>query len=322
MKTNFYDYKKDGITQGLFLTWMNCRQKARWFLDGWSSKYGNKEALTYGTIIHGILESVYDQIRLNKIKDIPSAQDIKNLTKIVEKKWLKENPKANKYALEDLDMSLLIAESTLPAYFRFYWKKDIKELKWRKLEQEFSIPYVTKDGRKTFIRGKKDGVYGEKSIRLFETKTKSMISVDNLIDTLWFEMQINLYLWAIEKTYKQIPSGVTYNIIRKTSLRMSSGESKVQYAKRVADDINKRPSFYFIRLNVSITKQDMDKFKEELEYLVTEFMDWCDGKTGTYKNTSQCMGKYGNCSFLGLCSKKDFGMYEKRKVVFRELDDY
>lgn len=320
MKKKFYDYQTDGVTQGLLTTWMSCRMKAKYFLEGWSSGK-TSSALTYGTIIHGILEIVYDLIRQKKLKSPPDIKLIKSLTKKVEAQWLKENPGVAKYVLEDLDMCLLIAEATLPAYFKYHWKEDFKELKWKQLEQQFAIPYTLKDGRKIIIRGKKDGVYGDKTIKLFETKTKSQINLDDLTDSLWFELQINLYLWAIKKTYKQIPGGVNYNIIRKTSLNIKSGESKLVYAKRLADDINKRPDFYFIRLNISITKQEMEQFEKELEAMLTDFVDWCEGKSGTYKNTSQCHGKYGTCSSMGLCSKKDFGAYKKRKMVFRELED-
>lgn len=320
MNNKFYDYVRDGVTQGLLSSFMTCRMKAKWFLDGWSSPKVSG-ALTYGTIIHGVLEQVYDLIRLKKLKELPDLKLIKKLVKDVELQWKKENPAANAEALDELDTCCLIAEATLPEYFKFWWKKDLKELEWRQLEQKFAIPYKTKDGRITIIRGKKDGVFGKKIIKLFETKTKSMVSVDDLIDTLWFELQVNLYLWAIKQTYKQVPEGVTYNIIRKTNIYMKKGESKLVYAKKVADDIKKRPKHYFIRLNVKITPQEMKEFEDNLEAMVVDFMNWCEGKSGTYRNTSACIGKYGRCSWLGLCSKKDFGAYKKRKTVFRELED-
>lgn len=321
MKKQFYNYRTDGVTQGLLLTWMSCRQKAKWFLEGWSSKRISS-SLTYGTIIHAVLEIVYDQVRLGKLKNIPNEKMIKSWTKQIEKKWLQENIGANKYALEELETCLLIAESTLPAYFKHWWKDDFTKIKWKQLEQQFDIPYKLKDGRTTIIRGKKDGVYGEKIIKLFETKTKSMINLDELMDTLWFEFQVKLYLWAIHKTYKKIPGGVTYNIIRRSGLRSHSGESKVLFAKRIAEDINSRPEHYFMRLNVVVTPKEMKEFEEELEKILTDFLNWVEGKTGTYKNTSQCLGKYGSCSWLGLCSKEDYSEYRKRKKVFNELEDY
>jgi len=319
-KKKFYDYKRDGVTQSLLITWMTCRMRAKWFLEGWSSGKV-RVALTFGTIVHGVLEHVYNLVRKKKITRIPNAKLISKIVKRVERQWLKENPGVDSRALEDLDMCCLIAEATLPEYFRFWWKKDSKEITWQRLEQKFSIPFVDKKGRKTLIRGKKDGVFGDDVLRLFETKTKSKINLSDLMDTLFFEFQVCLYLWAVKRTYKKTPKGVYYNIIRRSSLRKKKGESKLQFKNRIAEDVKKRPRFYFVRLKVAVTKKDMAVFESEFENIITEYIDWCEGKLGTYKNTSACSNKYGKCSSLGLCSKQDFSSYKKRKVVFRELED-
>ncbi len=319
-KKPFYDYKIAGITQSLLQSFMTCQWKSRWSLEGWSSTKISTP-LTYGTIVHGVLERVYDLIRLKKLKSPPDNILIKKLTHQVEDLWLEENPGAGSKAREELDFCLLVAESTLPSYFKYNWKEDFYKLKWRQLEQQFKIPYETKDGRKTFIRGKKDGVIGTDVLKLFETKTKSQINTNDLLDTLGFEFQVMTYLWAIKKVYKQTPTGVKYNLIRRTSLQQKVNESKKNYALRIIEDIKKRPSFYFMRLDIKITKQEMLQFEEELERIVVAFLDWVDNKMESYHNTSACIGKHGRCQWLPLCSKKDFGQFRKRKTVFRELED-
>lgn len=316
----FYAYERDGITQSLLATWLSCRYKAKFYLEGWSPTK-IKTPLTYGTIIHAVLEAVYNLIMSKKLKTMPDVKLIKKITKEVEIEWLKENPGVNSEVREDLDMCLLIAESTLPLYFKFWSVEDLKKIEWRQLEQQFKIPYTTKDGRKTFIRGKMDGVFGKLFISLFETKTKSLINVRDMIDTLWFDLQNNIYLWAIGKTYKKVPAGIKYNIIRKTGLHKKKEESKIEYAKRIIKDMEKRPSFYFLRLNIKVTQQEMKKFENELEGLVVSFMDWCEGKSPTYKTTNACLGRYGRCQFLDICNKGDYTSYKKRKTVFRELED-
>lgn len=317
----FYDYRRDGITQSLLQTFMTCRQKAKWYLEGWSAPYPSM-ALTYGTIIHSVLEEIYKRVQNKKLSRPPSLEIIKNFVKEVERQWRIENPNANFKALENLEMSCLIAEATLPIYFKHWYQEDFRNIKWRSLEQQFAIPYKTKDGRETIIRGKKDGVFGDKSIKLFETKTKSIVDVDALIETLWFEFQVNLYLWALRQIHKKDISGVTYNIIRKTSLYKSANESMLSYATRIAKDIKKRPAFYFIRLDISVTTHDMKKFEVELENLIMDFMNWQDGISGNYKNTQHCIDRYGRCNYLQLCSSKNFSGFIKRKSVFKELEDY
>lgn len=317
----FYSPEKDGVTQSLLSSWRQCRFKAMHSLHGYTSKRTSM-ALTYGTITHAVLEDVYGLVMDKKLKSSPSSMFLKRIIKKTERRFKKENPGLDAMELQDLEESLAIAEATLPSYFKFWHKEDFKKYKWRSLEQQFAIPYKTKDGRKTVIRGKKDGVYGERFIRLFETKTKSMINIGALVDTLSFEFQCMLYMWAVKKTYKKIPVGITYNIIRRSALRRKVSEPLKQFMKRVEDDVEKRPDFYFIRLRSNVTRREMATFEEELEEIIVEFLDWCEGKAGHYKSTNECIGKYGRCSWIPMCSANDKARYKKRKTVFKELEDY
>lgn len=310
----FYNIEQDGITQGLLGKWMECRQMARWYLQGWSPK-GSSMALTYGTIVHAILERCYKR---TAGKRPPSKQDVMNASKVIEKMWKKENTLADKKSLEYLELSLLIAEATMPVYFE-YWHKDFK-FRWEMLEQEFKIPYLLEDGRKTFVRGKLDGAYGHNVLRLFETKTKSQINENDLVDMLPFELQINEYLWALRKLGKNV-NGSLYNIIRRIGLEQRKKESITQFSKRCVEDIRERPEHYFLRLEILITKQDMERFEAEFEDMIKDFYDWWQGKAGHYKNTGACISKYGRCKYLTACATNKMGGYIKRDQVFRELED-
>ena len=317
----FYDYRRDGITQGLLSKFMNCRQETRLFLDGWSPKKSNSAGLTYGSIFHGALEIYYNDLIQRKLKTVPSGSYISKLLADVERKWKSENAHDSNDARSLLELSCGIAEATLPHYFRKWWRDDAK-IRWQSMEQEFRIPFTTKDGRKTFLRGKKDGVFGSPNIWLFETKTKSLINEGNLIDTLWYELQVNFYLYAMLKLYKKHPSGVLYNIIRRTCLERKKSETLKAFLSRVSGDVENRPDFYFMRYEISTTKSELLKFETELEGLITDFMDWCDGLVPHYKNTAQCITKYGRCSMLPICSSGAYNQFEKRKTVFRELEDF
>ena len=316
MKT--YDVARDGITQSLLGTWLACRQKARWYLQGYSPRTSSL-ALTYGTIGHAVLEHVYKDLLNKKTRTMPDPEDIRKYIGRVEDIWRKENPRADKKLLEHLEFSLLIAEATLPAYFK-YWVKDLKEINWKDLERQFAVPYITADGRKTIIRGKMDGVFNSPKLWLFENKFKSMIEESDLVDTLPFELQIMLYTWALKKLDEQIPQGVLYNIIRRTCLRQKKEETLIQFADRCVEDIKTRPEFYFIRMQISITPKEMVAFEGELEDMVVDFMDWWEGIAGHYKNTGHCIDKYGRCNFLPLCSRKDFQSFDKRDRTFSELE--
>lgn len=315
---NFYKPERDGITQSLLAKFLTCRQAALWYLKGYNLKSPSM-SLTYGTIIHAVLERVYEQIRLGKLKALPSRKLTLKYIQKIEKEWIIENPRADKKSLEFLELSLLIAESTMPLYFD-YWHKDIKGIKWEKVEGDFKLPITLKDKRKTFIRGKMDGVFKNPNRWLFETKTKMRVEEGTLVDYLPFELQVNTYLRALRLLGGKVPKGVLYNIVRRTAMRQGKKESMSQFAKRISEDIESRPDHYFIRLEVAIDKADMDNFEIEFISLIEDFYNWFDGKIGHYKNTNQCEGKYGACEYL----RAESGImvpYEKRKMVFKELEE-
>ena len=319
MKTSeFYNIEKDGITQGLLSTWRNCRQLAWIYLQGYSQKSGSL-ALTFGTIVHAILERVYGDLQKGK-KSLPSRPELLAYIKLVEKDWEKENPRATKEELEQKEQCLLLVESIMPLYFQF-WHKD-KFLKWVGVEQEFNIPYQLKDGRKTRLRGKMDGVFKKNGIWLFETKAKSRIDEGALVDVLPLDFQNKFYLSALRKQHKLQPSGVKYNVVRRSQMEQRKDETAKKFSQRVAADITKRPDYYFLRFEISIDKQELDKFDQELEDQIKEFYDWWEEKIAHYSNPSQCETKYGRCWGLGICSGQGTNKYEKRKQVFRELEDY
>lgn len=320
--TKFYDIERDGITQGLLYKWLECRQEARWFLKGWSGKKIGM-GMTYGNVIHGVLELVYLDVQMRRLTAIPDKGRIRRYIQVIEKQWHKENPNADKYVLEYLELSLLIAEATLPLYFD-YWKKDMKEIAWKKVEQEFRMPYTLPDGRKTFLRGKMDGVFAQKNTWLFETKSKSRIEQEDILDMLPFELQVNIYLLVLRWMEQKLPAGVLYNIIRRIGLEKKEKETPVEFSKRCIDDIKKRPQFYFVRMRMPVTDQDLYRFEAEFQDMLTDFYDWFQGKAGHYKNPGSCIGKYGRCTYLSACAAGQKGKmagYVKRTVLFRELED-
>lgn len=314
----FYDIKRDGITQGLLENWMSCRAKALWFLKGFVLK-NPSFPLTHGSITHGVLELAYEDVRLGKLKTFPSKQQSMVYIKRIEKEWHKENPHAEKKALEFAELSLMVCEATMPAYFE-YWHKDIKNMVWEKIEGNFATPFTLPDGRKTILRGAMDGVFKNPKRWLFETKTKGRIDETSLVDYLPFELQVNFYIMNLILQGGDIPRGVLYNIIRRTGLRQGVKESITQFAKRVASDILARPDEYFIRMEVAIGKDEIEFFKRECTGMITDFYNWFEGKVPHYRHTGHCETKYGRCEYL-TAETGSMHPYEKRKTVFRELED-
>jgi hypothetical protein len=319
-KKNFYNIEKHGITQSLLSMFLDCRQKTKFYLQGLESKF-HRLPLIEGTIGHAILQLAYEDIMSGKLKAPPNLNQIKKYIEKVEKKWKMENPRPDKKAIEYLEYSFMTMEATLPAYFD-YWKKDFKEIKWLGLEETFCRKIKLADGRQTVLRGKKDGEFNRKGIWLFETKFKSQIQEANLLDALSFETQVMFYLRELLQKYKKVPKGTVYNIIRRNNLRQKVNEPMIKFKKRLEQDIENRPEFYFIRYEIAIDKTDLDLFEIELQNLIKDFYDWIEEKAGHYKNTYACIGKYGRCDFLSACAHQDRSDLIKRKIVFKELQDF
>ena len=317
----FYNLEKDGVTQSLLSMFLTCREKARLYLEGWNSRY-TSAALMYGSLGHGMLELAYTDIKSGKLRGTPSEQQSRRYSEIAEKQWLSENPKSKVETLEQLELSLALLEKTLPRYFDF-WKKDFSKVKWTALEEQFDVKAKLSEALSIRIRGKRDGMFKlQKELWLLETKTKSMVNEGELLETLGLDLQVNLYLWSAFEELKVFPEGVLYNIIRKTAMKPKVSEPIMKFAKRVAEDMDDRPEFYFTRLEVAIAKPDMLKFKDELMGLLADFSQWRTGKIPHYKNPNNCVGKYGRCEYLGACSSNDYSGLAKRKMIFKELSDF
>ena len=321
----FYDPEVDGVTFSLLSTFLDCREKTRFHLLGITPKSASM-ALTFGSIVHKIDEWVRSDIRTGKLKEPPDDKAIKKLVKRVETVWHKDNPRAAGKELEYLELSLLLAEGVMPQYFK-YWYKDFSELKWEKVEGEFKVPFKVEDRKgkihETFLRGKIDGSFrlDKGGPWLFETKTKSRVDEEILADILPFEMQANIYLSVLRKIDKQQPSGLLYNIVRRPSLRQRKSESIAAFAKRISEDVAERPDWYFIRMEMAIGKEEIDRFEMQLEDLIADFLMWWAGESGHYKNTGHCQNKFGLCPFVGICLRDDKTNYFKRESVFRELQE-
>jgi hypothetical protein len=327
----FYDPERDGVTYSLLSTFLDCRYKARFYLQGWSSKFYGF-ALVFGGVTHKILEWVYDDFRNGKLTHVPTDQYVKRQIRRVEKLWHSENPTPVPSMLEHIELTLLLLEGVLPIYFQ-YWKKDFESVQWERVETVFNLPFTvtSRDGvtMKTRLRGKVDGSYRLPRKRskvmsrpwLFETKTKSRMNESTLADILPFDTQANIYLGALRQLDGTVPSGLLYNIIRRPGLRQKKGESLPAFATRVKDDVAVRPDFYFVRMEVSVTEQEMDAFREGLSDLVSDFLLWWKGDQGHYRNTNHCENKFGTCPFIGLCLRNDTTGYHKREKLFQELEE-
>jgi hypothetical protein len=332
-KNEPYDPRKHGISYSKISDWLECRQKARFQVDG-VKPIAPSYPLTFGTVIAEIQSHAHRGIATGKITKVPGKKRIRRYTKYAEEAWLKENPKASQKALEYLELSCALAEVIMPEYFK-YWRDNLFTMEWDdKLTERFhKIPLKVSGYDEVFLNQKMDSAYWlKKKIRnrkkgttktvrrlwLFENKTSSKIVEQDLVDTLPIGLQHGMYMIGLEYLYGKLPRGVLYNYIRRPGTYRRKDEPVNEYAERCLEDIKKRPEFYFIRLEMVTDKDEVNKVREELQGIIIDYLRWLDqikkypnGALAHYRTTGACMGRYGRCSYLAICSQNDYTFYTK-----------
>jgi hypothetical protein len=304
---------QDGVTQSLLAGWVNCRQWAKFYLEGWETP-GAKEALEFGNLFHWLLEGAYTTIRLTPPLDKFAQDNLKDsvihgISVMIEKY---DFPKSlNPQTQEKI---LALAEALWPMYWKIYAKDLNRE--WLAVEGTFDV-----DWNGFRLRGKRDGVFVGKRKKpwLLETKTTSRIDEGTLDLTLGFDFQNLFYITSAEEEQGGNIAGVMYNVIQRSALRQKKAETFPDYCQRMAEDIRDNPKKYFKRIELLYTKEQKERFKEELLQKLREFEMWLSELHGgltvvpTYKNERACVGRW-NCQYLQACSSN-----LQTGELFREL---
>jgi hypothetical protein len=322
---------EDGTTYSSLSTFLDCpEQFALKYVDGYT-RSSLSVPLEYGSLMHAAIERQFDGLSpkelIGQLGDkylsfrlgtLPNPSDRDRLKKLVE-----------------------VAKVTFPAYCE-YWEEDDAKLTWIKREAQFNVPYklVMPDGKVEVIRlrGMRDGVYRQPKsgeLAVFETKNKSRISEQEIIDGLKADMQTLLYILATEIELKETPTAVKYNVIRRgDDLYQRKEETLGSYSDRLAEDIKKRPEHYFMRFHVTIDRNDIDSFKQyTLDPLLRRFVQWWESVKKNpmgrdrfkspfhYQNCNALIGKYGKCDMWEGIVNGNFRTYKLRSEPFPELSE-
>jgi hypothetical protein len=321
----FWELDRDGVTQSLLAKWLQCPERARLaYIEGFSSIYLSKH-LEFGSLVHEVLDRIYTSWLLGKQADSPIDLQVyvKNgltIQKSKDQERINSLGIQSQDAVDMLEENYAIAEPTLSEYFA-HWQSDWGRFEWVGLEEKFNMPFETPFSDKPiYLRGKFDGIMrlGGK-LWLFETKTKSRIEEEDIVDKLGFDLQVCMYLYALEKIYGERPKGVIYNIMRRSSVRRDKDMSLIAYSNKIREDIKKRREFYFMRYECSMTDDDREKWLKNFNGMMQAFIAWTKGEN-QFQNHMSCSGQFGRCEFLNICGKSDVTFYKKRPLVFPELD--
>lgn len=322
VKTKPEPYRiEKGVTQSLLGTWVNCRQAARYYLDGWRREE-TKETLAFGSLWHHLLEGLHDAIMhgdmtLEYVDDYCMSA-VKSFRKRAAG-WTSP--------VEAQTMELVIAKAM--ALFSMYCRRyaaDFDATLWHEVESVFDVNW-----RGFRLRGRVDGIRRISKQRklawVLETKTMEQIG-KALEDMLTFDFQSLFYVTAASQRMKRRAAGVIYNVVRRPAHKPKSGEPLPAYTLRLQALVEKDPEHFFKRFEVQFAPDDRRRFEDELEAKLRAFRAWvgaCDDPDKyaptcwTWRNERACRGR-GTCDWLDACSSGDMVGYEPGGRLFEELE--
>lgn len=314
-----FSLQKDGITQSLITSWRTCQRKARLSLGGVYKVQDESYALVFGTVFHEYLDVLYTGIKVGRITELKDVKNEIELATIymIETRFAERisDAKVGKH----YTMAIAVCSGMVHQYMIF-WGKDFfgsTQKHWVALEDEFS--HSTSEYT---VRGKIDGAYddAEAALWLFETKTKGQINEAGLSQMIERDLQVNLYLNEIETKFGRDAKGVLYNIIRRPALKQKKDETDGEFALRCVSDVKERPEFYFLRLEVKILPKQREEFSRRFEHELSEFVRWFkQDPLLDSESTHNCVGAYGPCKYIGLCSGSSCEGYGVKSKHHSEL---
>lgn len=205
--------EREKLTYSALSTFRNCRRRYWWRYVEEIVPIGRSDpALRFGTIIHDALETHHSggQIRPlldARFKDLPHE--------------------------DRSDRALAIA--MMDAYIRTYTPETFEVVELEKpFEVEIINPATKATSRSFVMAGKMDGIVRkDNGTWLLEHKTAARID-QAYLEKLWMDFQIALYSCYREQQTGQRVDGVLYNVLVKTKLKQSEGETLEVFEERYA----------------------------------------------------------------------------------------
>jgi len=327
----FWDH---GVTQSLLGEFLTCRKTCELnYVQGWKPKH-EKTALTDGRIGHYVLH----WMRYRR-DPLPGPDTVMWLVNQYQIDWEAELADAGEQATEQeqekMRQSLEVMRVLLDRYVKRWqgdWTGEYPEgygatwpAWWVDSELSFAVPYTFPDGAQTVIRGVWDWLFFDKKGRLYisDVKFKARIDEDLIQDTLEFDRQVMLYLWAVMHTFDEKIGGVLYDVIRRPQLRKRQDDSIGSFVDRIRDDLDdpKRTDHYFKRYDLGITKKEIDRWQKRwLDPVMQDVRAWWEGTAPHYMNDDALQRKYGRSDYYLPLVKNVYDHHYQRSTPFSEIE--
>ncbi len=236
---------KNVLTYSALNTFRNCPRKYKHrYVDNLRPRM-KVESLSFGSVIHSAIEiwyrSVDDANRLWIILDFIDRSFPDRATD--------ENQQANWH----------LARAIMTGYASRYASEDFTIIE---IEKSFTGNIRNPDtGRcsQTFVMAGKADAIVQRSDGMYLLEHKTAASIDsNYLDKLWTDTQIALYCYYLRELGYPIV-GVIYNVLLKSRLKQSKGETQEEYEARHAELAAKNKS------GKSTAKRQMPETNEEFQ---------------------------------------------------------
>jgi len=299
-----------GISQSLFTSYQLCDRILLFMLNRWT-RPGKEENFFYGNVVHEVLDRCYSYY-----ETAPGEEEIEEEMN----DYLDEQQNSGELGwitTAKLEHYKLLVVVVLTKYFEFY--EDDFDFEFEEVEGQFDVQW------KGFrLIGKCDGkfrkkVKGKNKRFLFEHKTKTQISEDNIVLKLLLDFQNKYYMLADFVRCGSWVDAVLYNIIRRPQLKKGGNESSSAFADRLSKDIDSRPDFYFKRFEAEYSKEIMNDFQVQLFEKLTIMDKLIKGSRMLLLNESNCLSAYP-CDYLEACSTGSLKNYKQQKYISPELE--
>jgi PD-(D/E)XK nuclease superfamily len=301
-----YNMRKDGITQSLAGSFLNCPLRGMLKVNRWSLPEQSVNT-RFGSMFHDTLDKIYSAKTMPTMPVIEAHLD-DYLCKH-NSEWGNTDVKA--------EFDAAIASALFEGYIKF-WKADFTEKKFQNVEQSLSVEYAG-----FLCRCKIDGEFKSKtgSTWLMEHKTKSRIDEETLLMKITFDFQNMFYkhLWQLANDNRPIV-GTLYNVVRKPQHKQGKLESIKDFRQRLFTEIMKDPKHYFKRYELAYSEKDDVRFRVELVSKFLYIEGFVTGKAQVYRNEFACECPY-KCEFLPACSSGSMNGYIQRPKLFEELEE-
>ena len=144
------------------------------------------------------------------------------------------------------------------------------------------------------------------SLWIIEDKTTARFEDRELVAmALRMNDQIGTYTLAFRDRGIEV-SGVKYRQVLKTQTRVKKTETVRDYGLRLIDSYLSEPTTFYREISVSFSNEELDKWavqKERENLDAIQYLDQYDIDRWPF-NGSSCIGPYGACEYLKLCSRR------------------